>query len=236
KHDIRRYIPGDVFRDISVRHTLKEISRQKKNLSDIARRDFKVFMKQFRRLRSDIVICVDASGSMGFRQKLIHARLVAAGLARAALEIGDKVGIVAFDNFGRTIAPITDRKKDVFNYLVAIRAGGNTNIGDGIKCATELLFHEPGRNQKYIVLITDGEPSALSRKAFDRLKPVKEKDLTEESAFLEASRASSRGVTTSVIHITGGDEAAQEFVKKIAGIGRGSVQKISTLEDLRAIM
>ena len=90
--------------------------------------------------------------------------------------------------------------------------------------------------QKYIVLITDGEPSAISQKAFARLKPAKEKDLTAESAIFEAGRASARGVTTSVIHITGGDETGAEFVKKIASTGRGRVQTISTLEDIRTIM
>ena len=103
-----------------------------------------------------------------------------------------------------------------------------------ITLAGKLMWME--LKQKYIVLITDGEPSALSRKAFDRLKPAKEKDLTAESAFLEAGRASARGVTTSVMHITGGDEAGQGFVKKIADIGRGRVQTISTMEDLRAII
>ncbi len=44
KYEIRRYSAGDVFRDISVRHTLKEIARQKKDLSNIRRSDFRVFM------------------------------------------------------------------------------------------------------------------------------------------------------------------------------------------------
>ena len=236
KHDIRRYTLGDVFRDISVRYTLREIARQKKNLSDIKRRDLRVFMKQHRRLQADIVLCVDSSGSMGFRQKLIYARLVAAGLASAALKKGDRVGIVTFNDFGRTIMPLTNKREQVFNYIARMKAGGNTNIGDGMKCATELLVHEPSRVQKYTVLITDGQPTAITEKAFAQLEPTKEKDLREEYAILETRRALSSGVKTSVIHITNGKETGEGLVKNIARMGKGQIFRISCLHDLRAIM
>ena len=38
------------------------------------------------------------------------------------------------------------------------------------------------------------------------------------------------------LHLTGGDAAGAGFVRKIAGIGRGRVQTIGALEDIRAIM
>jgi len=236
RHDIRRYTLGDVFRDISVRHTLREIARQQKSLSDINRRDFRVYMKQHRRLQSDIVLCVDCSGSMGFRQKLIYARLVAAGLASSVLDKGGRVGIVTFNDFVSSVIPLTNEKDQIFNYIARIKAGGNTNIGDGIKYATSLLAHEPGRDHKYTVLITDGQPTAITEKAFTQLKPTKEKDLSEEYAFLETRRASSRGVKTSVVHITNGKESGEGLIKNIARIGSGQVFRISCLHDLRAIM
>ncbi len=236
KYDIRRYSVGDVFRDISFRHTLKEVARQKKKLSNIARRDFRVFVKERHRLQSDIVLCVDTSGSMGFRHKLIYARLAAAGLVRAAMENGDRVGIIAFDDLGRTIMPLSDWKKGLVDHIAQINAGGNTNIGDGIQCATQLLLDQPSRNQKYIVLITDGQPSAISQKTFDQLKPTKERDVTEEYAILETKRAASRGVKVSVIYVTNGKEAGEEFSKSIANVGRGRVARVRCLEDLRAIM
>ena len=235
-HGIRRYSLGDVFRDISVRHTLKEIARQKKNLSDVRRRDFRVFVKQRRRVQSDIVVCVDTSGSMGYRRKLAYARLAAAGLAKAALESGDRVGLVAFDDFGRTVMPLTDEKEGVFDYIATIGAGGNTNIGDGIKCAAEILLREPSRNQKYTVLITDGEPTAISEKAIEKLKPAQGRDVTEEYAILETRRAAASGVKLSVIYVTNGEEAGKGFVKKIARAGKGKVRRISSAEDLRTMM
>ncbi len=236
RDNIRKYILGDVFRDISVRHTLKEIAKQKKKLSDTARRDFRVFTKERHRLQSDIVLCVDTSGSMGFRHKLIYARLAAAGLVRAAMENGDRVGIIAFDDLGRTIMPLSDWKKELVDYIAQINAGGNTNIGDGIQCATQLLLSQPSRNQKYIVLLTDGQPSAISQKAFDQLKPTKKRDVTEEYAIFETEKAASRGIKVSVIHVTDGKEAGGEFSKNIANAGRGRMMRVRCLDDLRAIM
>ncbi|MDD4877304.1 MAG: hypothetical protein PHQ86_09335, partial [Dehalococcoidales bacterium] len=77
KHEVRRFSTGDVFRDISVRHTLKEVVKQKKKLTDVRRSDFRVFMKQQRKIHSDIILCLDTSGSMGFQHKLMYTRLAA---------------------------------------------------------------------------------------------------------------------------------------------------------------
>jgi len=237
KYEIRRYNTGDIFRDISVRHTLREITRQKRDLSSVNRNDFRVFMKQRRKLQSDIVLCLDISGSMGFRNKLVYARLAASGLAKAALENGDRVGIAAFNNVGQTVIPLTDKDEDaILNYIARLSARANTNIGDGIKCSSELLFHNQSRNQKYIVLITDGQPTAISEGVFDQLKGLKGSDLTEESAILETKKASARGIKVSVIHITGEHERNNNFVKNIARIGKGKVLHMSSPEDLKTIM
>ncbi|MFH0846934.1 MAG: VWA domain-containing protein [Chloroflexota bacterium] len=237
KNETRRYTSGDVFRDISVRHTLREIARKKKALSRVTKDDFKVFMKERRQLQSDIVLCMDVSGSMGFQHKLMYARLAAAGLAKAALENEDRVGLVAFNNTGQTTMPLTTKDKEgIINDVVKLSARGNTNIGDGIRCATELLFDDHSSNEKHIILITDGEPTAISQRNFSQLKDVKEKDLTEESAILETRKAVQRGVKVSVVHVATANEASGEFIKNIARIGRGMVRRIASPDDLRALM
>ena len=237
KPEVRRYSSGDVFRDISFRHTLKEIARQKKDLSSVRKGDFKVFIKQRRKLQSDIVLCLDISGSMGSQYKLMYARLAAAGLAKAAIENGDRVGMIAFNNFGQTTMPLTDKDADsLMNCIAKVFARGNTNIGDGIKCSSELLFQSHSNNQKYIVLITDGQPTAISERTFNQLKELKEKDLSEESAILETRKASARGVKVSVIHIASKHEGSEQFIKNIARIGKGKVRRVSSSEDLETIM
>ena len=235
KHEIRRYSSGDVFRDISFRHTLREIVRQKKSLSGVKRSDFRVFMTQPRKLKSDIVLCLDTSGSMAFHQKLMYARIAAMGIAKAAIDDGDRVGLIAFDSSSRTAIPFSD-KETIFNYIIRLSAHGNTNIGEGIKRASRLLFEDRSQNQKHILLITDGQPTALSKTTFEQLKGLEEKDLSEESVILEARKAAARGVVVSVIHIAGQSESSSQFVKKIALAGRGKVRRMSTPEDLRAVM
>lgn len=236
RQETRRYVIGDVFRDISMRRTLREIARRKKKLSDISRHDLKVFIKEYRRPKSDIMLCVDSSGSMGFHQKLIMARLAAASIAKTALQRGDRVGVVTFDDLGRMVIPPTDREEAVFSYVAGINAGGNTNIGDGLKCAAQLLLREARHNRKFIVLITDGEPTAISEKALPWLKHLQEDDVTKEYAILEAKKAALRGIETSVIHVTNEKADGKGLVNSIAKMGHGHVQKIIRPDDLRAFV
>ncbi len=237
KYEVRRYSTGDVFRDISIRHTLKEIARQKKVLSDVRSSDFRVFMKQHRKLQSDIVLCLDTSGSMGFQHKLMYARLAASGLAKAAIKNGDRVGVVAFDNFSKITIPLDEENNDAITSCISkLYARGNTNIGDGIKSASQLLLQGNNQNQKYILLITDGQPTAISQGTFEKLKALEEKDLTEESAILETRRAAARGIKVSVLHVADKDEVSGDFAKNVARAGRGEVRRVSSVEDLATIM
>jgi len=234
--DIRRYSPGDVFRDISIRHTLREIAKQKRKPNEIQRSDLRVFMRQPRKLQSDVVLCIDTSGSMGFQHKLTYARLAAGSLIRTLLKRGDKIGIIAFDDLGRIVLPVTTDKNDLMKCISGIHAGGNTNIGDGILCAAQLLLKPRSQNQKYIILITDGLPSAISQDAYNQLSSIGGKDLTEEYAILETRKASTRGLKTSVLHITQADEAGKDFVKAVADAGNGEVTRVRFIEDLGLVM
>jgi Mg-chelatase subunit ChlD len=216
-HDIRRFSSGDTFRDLSIRHTLKEIARKKKSLSDVRYNDLKVFLRERRRSQADIVFCIDTSGSMGFNQRLTYARLVAAGLARAAFRNGNRVGIVAFNDYSQNTLGITAKDH-------------------GIKSARELLSHSRSHNRKIIVLLTDGQASAISKVAFDQLSSVGERDLTEESAYLETRKAVASGVQLSVVYFTPPNETVEQFIKNIARIGKGKVHRVTGLSDLKTVL
>lgn len=231
-HEIRRYSSGDVFRDISLRHTLKEVAKKQKELGDIRKYDLRVYLRNRRRVQTDIVLCIDTSGSMAEMGKMIYARLAVAMLAESTLANEDRIGVVAFDDLGQTTLPVEGQDSAlVSEYIVALSALGATNIGDGIKCATELLFRETNHNRKHIILITDGQPTVISEKAFTLLSTKKTGDLTEESALLETRTALARGVTVSVIHITDGKKTGDEFVKSIAEAGKGKVTTITCSEE-----
>jgi Mg-chelatase subunit ChlD len=237
KSEVRRYSNGDAFRDISVRHTLNEIARQKKPLSEVRNCDFRVLLKQQRKPRSDFIICLDTSGSMGFHQKMTYARLAAAGLVQAALDDGNRVGLVAFNDYGEIALPLTSTDKDrLLNCIASATPRGNTNIGDGIKSSLNLLTHSRSSNRKYIMLITDGQPTAISESDFAQLKEVKKRDLTEESALFETRRAAAKGIKVSVIHIAAEADNSGTFIKNIARVGKGKIRRVSSSGDLKAVM
>jgi Mg-chelatase subunit ChlD len=117
--------------------------------------------------------------------------------------------------------------------LVALGANGATNIGDGIKCAVDLLTRDINHNKKRIFLITDGEPNAISEKA---MKSLKDKagapgDLTEEAALVETRRAAARGITLSVIYLAAEKIKGYEFAKKIARAGKGRVIMLNCRDE-----
>jgi len=249
KQETRRYSAGDPFREISMRHTLKEIARQKRNLNQIRKNDFRVFLREKRRAQSDIVVCIDTSGSMGFHHEFTYARLAAAGIVHASIRNRDRIGMVAFNDCGQLCVPLTEKdEQKLLDSIACLSVRGNTNIGDGIKCAGELLYRDRPHNHKYIVLITDGQPTALSEKIFRRLQGLEGKALTEESAVLETRQAADRGAVVSVIHIAGkgagragssqpaAGQNASEFIQNLARTGKGKVRRIGSKDDLKAVL
>ena len=237
KREVRRYSSCDPFRAISFRHTLREVARQRKSLSQLKRQDLRVFLKLKQKPKIDILLCLDISGSMGFQQKLIYARLAAAGVIEAALKEGHRVGIVAFNDHGQVSVPLGDSNRlALLNCLASLAAKGNTNIGDGIRASREMLAKAGGANHQYIVLISDGQPSAISQNAYDQLKQGPDKDLTQESAFFEAREAVARGAHLSVIHVAARHEPSDAFIKELARIGKGEVARLTRPQDLTSIL
>lgn len=234
--DTRRYRVGDVFRDISIRHTLKELVKQHKQPSQISRHDIRVFIKEKKRLQSDIILCIDSSSSMRYHHKLLFARLAASGLAKSALKKGDRIGVATFNDLSSAVIPLTEIKKDVFEHIIELTAGGNTNIGDGIKCAADMLTRERNHNQKFIVLITDGEPTAISSDSFARINRKADCKMSEKDILLQARKAAIKGIKISVIHCTQRRANHHGFLKTIARMGMGRVINITSLDELRALM
>jgi Mg-chelatase subunit ChlD len=158
KASVRRYMRGDTYKDISMRHTLKALVRQGKKLEDISSREFRSFEK--RHLSNiDIVLCIDVSESMGQYSKLRYAKIAAAGIAKAAIESGERIGLVAFSNSATTITNVTTKEHEITNALVKMEPHQFTNVGDGIKLARELLLKDKASHKKQIIIISDGIPN-----------------------------------------------------------------------------
>ena len=86
------------------------------------------------------------------------------------------------------------------------------------------------------MLITDGEPTAITQTAIDKFGKSDKKDMTGEYAVMEARNATAAGIETSVIHITDEKASGKNLVESIAKAGHGEVKRIIRSDDLKTIM
>lgn len=248
KSDVRRYRRGDAFRDISIRHSMRRILRKAKTLEEINYTDLRSFEKKPAH-RMDIAVCVDISESMKHGGKLRYAKMAVAELARAATDKGDRVGIVAFSNLGQVVSPLTDKITPLLEAAMTLRAEQYTNIGNGLRCARQMLLKEKNSNAHYIIIITDGQPNAaLSEEyedvgsyharvaAFSRQTSMETKRaIGTRHALVEAGLTRRRHIKISVVYIAAGDREDQESertARAIARIGNGRFHKVKALERL----
>ena len=139
----------------------------------------------------DIVLCIDASGSMnasGFdsendfseKKRLSRFELT----KRIATEFihkreSDNVGIVLYGDFAFIASPITYEKEivsDMFSYLNQGMAGQNTAIGEAIAMSVRSFKHSRAKT-KIIILLTDGEHNSGSISPKQATKLAKNKGI-----------------------------------------------------------
>jgi len=174
--------------------------------------------------------------------------MAVAELCKAAIEKHDRVGIVAFSNLGDVMVPLTDTITPLLEATMHMRSKQFTNIGNGLTTARRMLQKNHRENQKYIILITDGEPNAAldediegtdyySRIAeFSRETSMDTKRaMGAQHALREAGRTSREHIKISVVYIAPDSEGADEnekVAREIARIGSGRFQLVKTIEHL----
>lgn len=247
KTEVRRYQRGDVFHDISTRHTIRRVIRKAKTLEDINHSDLRSFEKKPSN-QLDIAVCVDISASMKEGGKLRYAKMAVAELAKAAIEKRDRVGIIAFSNLGEMVVSLTDKITPLLEATMTLRAEQYTNIGNGLACARKMLLKDRNSNPKYVILITDGEPNAaLSDEyqgqdyhtqvaAFSRQTSMETKRaIGAHHALVEAAKTSRKHIKISVVFICPGkteDTESERIAREIARIGGGRFHKVRAIERL----
>jgi len=244
KSDVRRFRTGDVFRHISMRHSLRRLMRKGKTIDDINRSDLRSFEKKPSQ-QLDVAICVDVSASMKDHAKLRYAKMAIAELAKAALAKQDRVGIVSFSNLGQVVVPLTDKMQPILEATMTMKAEQYTNIGNGLICARRILLKEKNSNPKYIVLITDGQPNAAlieeqdgsrdTRRvvSYSREISMERKELIgTQHALTEAGKTSRKDIRISVIFISQGESQGEQLAREIARIGHGKFHKVLAVERL----
>ena len=79
----------------------------------------------------------------------------AANTALAALKADDEVALFTFSTQAQLRVPFTKDKTKIAEEINTFRAGGATNINDGIFLASENLLKQPPKGRRVIILISD---------------------------------------------------------------------------------
>lgn len=124
----------------------------------------------------DIVLIIDTSGSMDWDDRDPDAlRVSAAKLFVDLARAGDTFGIVKMGgptNTQALTAELTSIRglasKEALKTLIAANckeADGDTYMGDALNLAYGLLENSPANAQRFVILLTDGEPDPPSQRA-----------------------------------------------------------------------
>ncbi|MEV1132179.1 VWA domain-containing protein [Agromyces sp. NPDC049794] len=114
-----------------------------------------------------VLFVVDASGSMGARQRMSAVKGAVLALLTDAYQRRDKVAVVAFRGAGaQLLLPATSSVLAASTRLAELPTGGRTPLAEGLLAAADLLRREklrdPGR-RPLVLVVTDGRATAGER-------------------------------------------------------------------------
>jgi len=147
-------------------------------------------MSPYNRHGKDIVIAIDASGSMNssgfnYQDEENSKRLSRFEITKAIASdfithrYSDNIGVVLYGDFAFIASPITYEKEivnEMLFYLTQGMAGQNTAIGEAIEMSVRAFKHSKAKS-KVIILLTDGEHNSGSISPKDAVKLAKEKSI-----------------------------------------------------------
>jgi magnesium chelatase subunit D len=110
-----------------------------------------------------ILFVVDASGSMGARQRMVAVKGAVLSLLLDAYQKRDRVGLIAFRGAGaELLVPPTNSVELAEQYLRQMPTGGRTPLVAGLQLAERVLVSHLQRDAALtplLVLLTDGRPN-----------------------------------------------------------------------------
>jgi magnesium chelatase subunit D len=114
-----------------------------------------------RKIGNTIIFLVDASGSMGARQRMTEVKTAILSLLVDAYQKRDRVGLVVFrDRKADVLLPPTSSVDLARNRLMELPTGGKTPLADGLTTAFHLIEQEKIRQRDMLpllILISDGK-------------------------------------------------------------------------------
>ncbi len=169
-HYVTSRPPQDRVRDIAVDATLRAAAPQlrRRRLEGegaiaIHPTDLREKVRESR-TGNFILFAVDASGSMGARDRMVATKGAIMSLLLDAYQKRDQVSLVSFRGHDASVLlPPTGSVELAQQYLVEMRTGGRTPLAAGLAKARELLMRYGQRErdmQPLLVLLTDGRANA----------------------------------------------------------------------------
>ncbi len=180
----------------------------------------------------DIVLCIDASGSMNSSGYDKEGE-ISEGQRLSRFEItkliakdfilqrkGDNLGVVLYGDFAFIASPITYEKEivvDMLGYLTQGMAGQNTAIGEAIAMSVRSFTYSKAKS-KIIVLLTDGEHNSGA---------ISPKDAT--------ALAKKKNIKIYTIALGNKGEADEALLEKIATQTQGEFFSATNAKELRKV-
>jgi magnesium chelatase subunit D len=167
-HYVSSRQPQGRVRDIAIDATLRAAApkrRQRQGEGDLAIHPIDLREKvRESRAGSLVLFAVDASGSMGARDRMVATKGAIMSLLLDAYQKRDRVGLVSFRGHEATVLlPPTGSVELAQKYLADMRTGGRTPLAAGLAKAYELLMRHRQRDREmpaFLVVLTDGRANA----------------------------------------------------------------------------
>jgi magnesium chelatase subunit D len=194
---IKSTIPHEKTTDLAFDATLRaaapyQLTREKNGNSIIVyESDFRKKIRE-KKIGNLVLFVVDASGSMGARQRMVASKGAVLSMLMDAYQKRDKVGLIAFKgDSAELLLPPTSSIELAQKYLQEMPTGGKTPLSRGLVKGYEVIKTELRRDPDtcpFMVLISDGRANV----SMNGEPPLQE--ITEV-----ASRLKEEGIQSAVI-------------------------------------
>lgn len=216
---VREYHRGDSYKDLSIRQTIKRVAARGRN--DIRKDDLRIF-ERTKSVSMDIIYILDISGSM-HGDKIDAGKKAAVGLSLMGTRVGDRVGVVAFNNEVYRVINPTTQVRSIATEIVKLSPGNGTDIAAAIEESRKMIEeHSASQRGKHFILITDAIPTTGDDDPVTR-------------TFEEVSLTNSQDISISVIGIDLSSEG-EDIAKRIVQLSSGRFYHIQNPEELHKIV
>ena len=140
--------------------------------------DLRVWIRA-RRASANILFIVDASGSMGAKERMKMVKGAVLALLREAYQKRDRVGLIAFRRTSaETLLPMTRSVELAEKALRSLPTGGKTPLAEGLAAALKMMDELARKEgaETVLVLVTDGRTnvSAAGKAKEEALRTAEE--------------------------------------------------------------